>query len=45
MTNINIEMPDDVHKKAKILAAMEGITLKQLINKAVIEKLKKSNLK
>ena len=45
MTNINIEIPGEVHKKAKIIAAIEGITLKELINNAVVEKLNKHKLK
>lgn len=45
MTNINIEIPDEIHKKAKILAAVQGITLKELINKAIIERINKSSQK
>lgn len=45
MTNINIEIPDEVHKKAKIVAAIEGITLKELINEAIAEKIGKHKLK
>ena len=41
MTNINIEIPDDIHKKAKIRCAIEEITLKEFIIQAVDEKLKK----
>jgi len=41
MTRINIEIPEELHKKAKIRCAMEGISLIQLINKAVENKVKK----
>jgi predicted HicB family RNase H-like nuclease len=37
LVNINIEIPEDVHKKVKILAAAEGISLKELITKALEE--------
>jgi|ETNmetMinimDraft_2_1059921.scaffolds.fasta_scaffold33756_2 predicted HicB family RNase H-like nuclease len=45
MTNINIEIPNEIHKKAKIIAAMEDITLKEFINKAIADKLNKHKLK
>jgi predicted HicB family RNase H-like nuclease len=41
MTNVNIEIPDELHKKAKINCAIEEITLKDFIIKAIEEKLKK----
>ena len=41
MTNINIEIPDNLHKKAKIKCAIDEITLKEFIIKAIEEKLKK----
>ncbi len=42
MTIINIkEFPDDLHRKAKAKAALEGISLKALIIKAITEYLKK----
>ena len=42
MTIINIkEFPDDLHRKAKAAAALEGISLKALIIKAIEEYLKK----
>jgi predicted HicB family RNase H-like nuclease len=31
MVNINIEVPDDIHKRIKILAAMQDIPLKDFI--------------
>ena len=35
------DMPDDLHRRAKAAAAMEGITLKELVIKAIEEYLKK----
>lgn len=37
MVNINIEIPDEIHKKVKILSAMKGITLKEIIVQALEE--------
>ena len=42
MTNINIEIPDDLHKKMKIQCAVEETTLKEYIVKALEERLKKA---
>jgi predicted HicB family RNase H-like nuclease len=42
MTIINIkEFPDELHRKAKAAAALEGISLKALFIKAVEEYLQK----
>jgi predicted HicB family RNase H-like nuclease len=38
---INIELPEELHKNAKVFCAEKDITLIELINKAVEEKLKK----
>ena len=38
MVNVNIEVPEDVHKKVKILAASKGISLKELIIQALEER-------
>jgi predicted HicB family RNase H-like nuclease len=35
--NINIEVPDDIHKRIKILSAMQGIAIKELIITALEE--------
>jgi hypothetical protein len=35
MTNINIELNDDLHKEIKITSAINGITLKELVHAAV----------
>jgi predicted HicB family RNase H-like nuclease len=43
---INIRgFPDELHRRAKIQAAVEGITLKDLIIKALTEYLKKAKKK
>jgi predicted HicB family RNase H-like nuclease len=41
MTNINIEVPDELHKKAKIQCAIDEVSLKDFIIGALEEKLKK----
>ncbi|MBN1792602.1 toxin-antitoxin system HicB family antitoxin [Candidatus Woesearchaeota archaeon] len=45
MPNINIEIPEEIHKKIKIIAASEGIPLKELIVKALEEKSKELKMK
>jgi len=43
MAILNIKgFPDDIHRKAKSAAALEGISLKALIIKALIEYLQKT---
>ena len=37
MVNINIEVPEDTHKKIKILAAANGMSLKELIIQSLEE--------
>jgi hypothetical protein len=37
MTNINITMPDALHKDLKVAAAMQGKTLKEVIIDLLIE--------
>jgi predicted HicB family RNase H-like nuclease len=42
MATINLrDVPDELHRKAKAKAALMGITLKELILRALIEYLKK----
>ena len=42
MTTINIKgFPDDLHRKAKAEAALMGISMKELIIRAITEYLKK----
>ncbi len=45
MTNINIEIPDELHKKLKIQCAVEETTLKDYIVITLEEKLQKGNKK
>lgn len=37
MVNINIELPNDLHKKLKILCAMNSTSIKEFINKSIEE--------
>ncbi len=41
MGRINIELDEELHKKAKIYAATHELSLIQLVNQAIDEKLKK----
>ena len=41
MPRINIELPNEIHKKAKIAAAMKEITLIQYVIEALNEKVKR----
>ena len=42
MATINLrDIPDELHRKARSAAALEGITLKKLVVKAIKEYLKK----
>ena len=40
MVNINIEVPDEIHKKIKILSAIEGTPIKELIIQALEDSVK-----
>ena len=40
MTNINIEIPDELHKKAKVKCAIEEMSIKDFVIRAIEEKLK-----
>jgi len=40
MGRINIEIPDEIHRKVKSASALQAITLVQYINKAIEEELK-----
>ena len=42
MVQYIINFPDDLHKEAKIRAAQEGTTMKEIIIRALTEYLKKS---
>jgi predicted HicB family RNase H-like nuclease len=41
MTNINIEIPDELHKKVKIQSAIQEITLKEFVINAIKREIKK----
>jgi predicted HicB family RNase H-like nuclease len=41
MTNINIEIPNKLHRKVKIQSAIDEVTLKDFIIKTLEEKIKK----
>ena len=41
MTRVNIEVEDELHKKAKLAAVLENKTLIEFINEAVEEKVKR----
>jgi predicted HicB family RNase H-like nuclease len=43
LVNINIEIPEDTHKKIKILSAMQGTALKDLIVKVLEESINEKN--
>ena len=43
MTNINIEIPDKLHKKIKLNAVIEDMSLKEYIIK-ILNKVKRVNL-
>ena len=45
MTRINIEIPEEVHKKAKVASAMQEKTLRDYIVLALEEKLSKEKTK
>jgi predicted HicB family RNase H-like nuclease len=41
MTRINIEIDDELHKKAKLQALLKNKTLIEYVNEAIQEKVKK----
>ena len=45
MTQYIIDFPNELHREAKVRAAQEGVTLKDLILKAVKQYLKKKGVK
>ncbi len=40
MGNVNIELPEDLHKKMKIACAMTSQTLIEFVNKSLNDKVK-----
>ena len=45
MTRINIELDEEIHKKAKLNALLQNKTLIRYIHEALDEKIKKDNKK
>ena len=45
MVNINIEIPDKIHKKAKLESVLNEFTLKEFIIQSIEERLKNSRKK
>ena len=45
MARINIEIKEEIHKKAKINSIVNNITLVEYVNQAIKEKLKKEKIK
>jgi predicted HicB family RNase H-like nuclease len=43
MVNVNIEIPDEIHKKAKLKSVLNELTLKEFIIQSIEEKLKGKN--
>ncbi|MFH1610881.1 MAG: toxin-antitoxin system HicB family antitoxin [Patescibacteria group bacterium] len=43
MANINIDIPNELHKQAKSLAALTEISLKEYITQAIIEKIQRDS--
>jgi hypothetical protein len=41
MTNINIEIPDDVYKKAKLAAILQDKTVKEFIIQRIEEEIRR----
>lgn len=39
MTNLNIQLPDSLHKRLEVLAEQEGISIEQFVTSAVSEKI------
>ena len=44
MGRINIELPEDLHKKLKVVCALKGITIKDYIVSALQYELSKLNM-
>ena len=44
MGRINIEIPDDVHRKLKSVCALNGLTLIDYINEALKDKLSREKV-
>jgi predicted HicB family RNase H-like nuclease len=42
MTRVNIEVEDDLHRKAKLASLLDNITLIEFINQSIKEKVEKN---
>lgn len=45
MVNINIAIPDELHKKLKVDAAIKGVTLKELVIQVIDSQAKQFKIK
>ena len=45
MTRVNIEIEDELHKKAKLYSLMHNLTLIEYINEAISEKVERDDKK
>ena len=45
MTRVNIEIPEELHKKAKVICAINGKTLREYIIDSLQDKLSKEKTK
>ena len=41
MTRINIELPEELHRKIKVICAMEGKTIKEMVEEVLEKELEK----
>ena len=37
MKRVNVQMPDDIHTRAKVIAVLKGITLNEYLEAAISE--------
>ncbi|MBW2991913.1 3-hydroxyacyl-CoA dehydrogenase [Candidatus Woesearchaeota archaeon] len=44
MGNVNIKIPDEVHKQVRVACAVDSITLIEFINNAIKEKLEREKV-
>ncbi|HHE36620.1 MAG TPA: toxin-antitoxin system HicB family antitoxin [Candidatus Woesearchaeota archaeon] len=45
MVNINIEIPEDLHKKIKLASIMQDVTLKDYVTRVLERKAKECRIK
>ena len=44
MTRVNIDLPDEIHKRAKFACVLKNTTLIEYLNKAIEEKIRRAKL-